>query len=55
MSNPSPTLYNWSAIDWTKTNSEIIFETGASTSAVSSARKRYAPDTQVTRDRKSVV
>ena len=44
------TLYDWSAIDWTKTNSEIIFETGASTSAVSCARKRYAPDTQVTRN-----
>jgi hypothetical protein len=48
MSNP--TLYDWSAIDWTKTNSEIIYETGASKSAVAVARGKYAPGTQATRN-----
>lgn len=41
--------YDWSIIDWTKTNSEIIYETGASTSTVSSARHKYAPNTRATR------
>jgi len=42
--------YDWSVIDWTKTNSEIIYQTGASTSTVSSARRKYAPGTQATRN-----
>jgi hypothetical protein len=49
MSNPHA-LYDWSSIDWTKTNSELVFETGASKSAVSAARRRFAPGTKATRN-----
>lgn len=37
--------YNWSNVDWLKKSSEIAAELGCGIDSVSSARKRYAPET----------